>query len=98
MLGLVLTPQEERQERLRSEWNCGALEDRIDAMQRDYEKLQRRYDDLQAKHTEVLDAIRAYCDETDIEYEGKLSAALRQLVWNEEDTEALIAMEGYDAS
>lgn len=56
--------------------------------------LQRRYDDLLTKHNEVLAAIRALMDETDMEYEGKLSSALRQYVWDDDDNEALREMEG----
>ncbi len=48
---------------------------------------------LIATQTEVLDAIRAYCEVTDLDGEGTESYALRQYVANDADAEAKREME-----
>ena len=68
--------------------------DTLKAVCHDMASLKRRLDTLQVKHNEVLTAIRAWCDESDMEYEGKLGAGLRQFVWDKSDDEARIEMEG----
>ncbi len=67
--------------------------DTLRAVRRDKAKAQRRYDDLLTIHNEVLASVRALCDETEMDGEGELMAALRQYVWDESDDEQVREME-----
>ncbi len=92
------TFMEARQEKRALQRKYDNLKKRTDNFRKNatelYAQSQRRYDALSAKHNELLAAVRAFCDESDMEYEGKLGAALRQFVWDESDDEALREMEG----
>lgn len=65
--------------------------------QRNATELSRRAEannqELRNRIAKLEDAIRDYCDVTDLEFEGRESGALRQFVWDDSDTAALKEME-----
>lgn len=58
-------------------------------------KLRARLQESQNKVSELLGDIRDYCDVTEYDGEGAESRQLRRHVWNDEDTEEQIRLEGY---
>jgi len=55
--------------------------------------LERKLADLQTKYTALETAVRAFCNERDIEYDDRLIAAMRHFVGDDADAEAMREME-----